>query len=81
MYGLVELQENTVTSALVHAAFLQQLQLWHEMGCHFNAEHPGYSSLNMQQLVEQHFAGQQIEPSTLPAPSQNEQVMFHWQQH
>ena len=64
-----------ILKQFLFAAFLQQLQLWHEMGYVFDAKHPGYSTLNMQQLVEQHFAGQQIEPNNLPAPSQHEQVL------
>lgn len=67
-----------VISHVCFAAFLQQLQLWHEMKCSFDARHPGYSKLNMQQLAEQHFAGQQVEPNNLPAPSQNEQVTLHY---
>lgn len=40
----------------------------------YNAGHPGVTAMTAQQLAEQHFAGHRIEPTALPAPSQNIQV-------
>ncbi|DBA89125.1 hypothetical protein WJX77_003176 [Trebouxia sp. C0004] len=53
--------------------FLQQLQLWQEMGYVFKPDHPGYNLVTMRQLAMRYDAGEEIASITanLAVPSES----------
>ncbi len=58
---------------LLHAGFLQQLQLWQEMGYVFKPDHPGYNLVTMRQLAMRYDAGEELASITanLAVPSES----------
>lgn len=58
---------------LFHAGFLQQLQLWQEMGYVFKPDHPGYNLVTMRQLAMRYDAGEELASITanLAVPSES----------
>jgi len=58
---------------LLHAGFLQQLQLWQEMGYVFKPDHPGYNLITMRQLAMRYDAGEELASITtnLAIPSES----------
>ena len=58
--------------AMPSAGFLHQLQLWHEMQYAFKPNHPGYTTVMMQQLAMRYDAGEELSSITndLAVPSE-----------
>ena len=64
--------------AHVHAGFLQQLRLWHEMRYVFKPDHPGYTTVMMRQQAMRYHAGEELSSITtdLAVPSEAAAQVF-----
>ena len=65
---------------LVCTGFLQQLQLWQEMGYVFKPDHPGYNLVTMRQLAMRYDAGEELASITtnLAVPSESTNQVDVW---
>ena len=56
------------------AGFLQQLQLWQDMGYTFKPNHPGYNMVTMRQLAMRYDAGENLASITTDLAEPSETV-------